>query len=46
MINPLWSGILHNRHLITEANELRNLHEDLRAEEESKEHAEDFDDNL
>jgi hypothetical protein len=45
MINPLWTGILHNRFIITDANQLRNLNEDLKAEEDSKEYAEEVDED-
>jgi hypothetical protein len=45
MFNPLWSGILHNRFFITDAHQLRNLNEDLRAEEDSKEYAEEGDED-
>ena len=32
MVNPLWSGILNNRFLITEQSQLRDLHRDLKLE--------------
>ena len=35
MINPFWSGILSNRFLITEQSQLRDLHKDLKSEQEN-----------
>jgi hypothetical protein len=43
MINPKWSGIVHNRYLITDAHKLRDLNEDLRVQAVLKEDALDFD---